>query len=170
MIIKAFVNSLTTISAALLSSAHSGETCEMGAVVLLQPEYVFSQRLSAPDSLARYIQAINEVAIKIAANHPMHSPNSGFVVVAVKPGNKSKVWLDLDQNLEKHLSNEFFAEIQKIPPPQVNGGVISFGLNFKLWGSKRFSKDFPNPKEWRNLVEKSKKPMETSDIINALWK
>jgi hypothetical protein len=100
----------------------------------------------------------------------MHAPVSGFIVIAIKSDQRSKIWLDFDREIEEKISKEMISEIERVAPPSISNGVLSFGLNYKFWRSKKFSKEFPRPAEWESLVKKNKRPMETSDIINSLWK
>jgi len=167
---KIFQISFAIILALFVSSAHPDGMCEMGTIILLQPNKVLSQRIPNVGALSDYIKQLNGAVSKFAGNHPIHKPVSGYVVLAVKPRNRSKAWLVFDPELSPELFNELINGIQTVPAPSVNIGVISFGENVQLWGSQMKNGHFSVPPEWNAVAKKNKRPMETSEIIDSLWK
>ncbi len=76
----------------LLSAA---EPFRMQNLMLLQPDSVMRERAEHIEALAAYVKALNAAASRELARVGTPRPAAGFVAVAVRPGGRSRIWLDL---------------------------------------------------------------------------
>ena len=67
-------------------------------IVLLQPDFVLKERISAAELLSNYIKAVQAV-VEVTLNGEPPSPTSGHLVLAVRPRGQSMVWLDFKPSL-----------------------------------------------------------------------
>lgn len=137
-------------------------------IMLLQPDFVLQERVNV-DELSSYIKSLESAASKalIAVGKP--SPTSGFIILAVRPGGLSKVWLDFSPALPVSVNDQFRASLQKVRPFQARNGVVVFAVNVSLWGAAPSNKQGPDPVEWRNVVKGLKTPIEIGDLVDRAW-
>lgn len=151
------------------SSASAAEPMEMSSVVLLQPESVLQQRVPDVAALGIYAKAVVSAAstvLRASSNHPV---TGGFLVLAVRPGQKSKVWLDFDPALPPELADAVVAKAQAVTPLSVNGGPVALALRVRLWGGPAPSDKMPAPAEWRAATQKLDRPIEIGELIERVW-
>jgi len=154
----------------LAASAFPAPFSRMANVVLLQPEFVLKDRVPDPHALSSYMAQVQTAVEQTASEIPMHAGVGGFVVVAVKPGRRSKVWLDLKPNMDSALSRRLTLAVQGVPPPVVAQGPVVFALNYGLWGALPSSKTAPTPKEWTDESLHAGRSLEIGDLVDRLWK
>jgi hypothetical protein len=87
----------------------------------------------------------------------------------VRPGQKSKAWLDFTPSLPLELAEAILAKVEAVPALSVNEGVIAFGVELRLWGAVASSKQMPAPAEWKAVAQKAGRPLETSALIELVW-
>lgn len=137
------------------------------SVILLQPDFVLKERVSSVDSLSAYIKAVQSAAGAVLAEEPP-SPASVFLVLAVRPGGRSMVWLDAKPGLAVRTAGKLRAAILAVPPFEARGGVVVFALNANLWGAGP-AQGFPDPQEWRQAMEGRDEPVEIGELVDMLW-
>lgn len=137
------------------------------SIVLLQPDVVFQERTPSVGALGDYIRAVQTAAGEALAPEPT-SPASGFVVLAVRPGGRSTVWLDFRPALPEATLMRLKQAILRVPPFEARNGVVVFALNATLWDAPA-AEGFPNPAEWRKAMEGHSEPMETGDLVDKVW-
>ena len=159
---------LAILASVLLSFAASAATpYRMENVMLLQPDFVLQERAPSVQSLSEYIRAVQGAAAGALADE-QPSPASGYLVLAVRPGAQSMVWLDFKPNLPATTATKLRAAILAVPAFEARGGVVVFALNSSLWGSP-VSQGFPNPAEWTKAMEGRSDPMEIGDLVDQVW-
>jgi hypothetical protein len=145
------------------------EPLARGSVVLLQPESVFQQRIPSTKLLASYIGAVESAAASAVMSSVQKPQANGFLVLAVRPGQKSKAWLDFTPSLPLELADAILAKVEAVPALSVTEGVIAFGLELRMWGAVASSKNMPAPAQWKEVVKKVGRPLETSVLIELVW-
>ena len=159
---------LAVLAAILLSSATSAATpYRTENIMLLQPDFVLKERAPSVPALSEYIKAVQSAAESALADEQPH-PASGYLVLAVRPGGKSMVWLDFKPGLPEASAAKLRAAILAVPAFEVRGGVVVFALNSSLWDSP-VSQGFPNPQEWSKAMEGRSEPMEIGDLVDKVW-
>jgi len=159
---------LAVLAAVLLSSAASAATpYRTENILLLQPDFVLKERAPSVPALSEYIKAVQSAAENALADEQPY-PASGYLVLAVRPGGKSMVWLDFKPGLPESSAAKLRAAILAVPAFEARGGVVVFALNSSLWDSPG-SQDFPNPPEWSKAMEGRSEPMEIGDLVDKVW-
>lgn len=110
--------------------------------MLLQPEAVLEERVLSVQSLADYIQAV-DTAANDALSKQKPQPAGGYLVLAIRPGNKSMVWLDFKPTLPTSIASKLRKTILAVPAFDARNGVVVFALNASLWGARS------NPGAWK---------------------
>ena len=137
--------------------------------VLLQPDFVLRERVGDVKDLAAYLKSIETAANVLLVQVPKPTPTSGFVVVAVRPGGDSRVWLDLSPDLPADIDGNLRSTLQRIAPFAARNGVVVVALNVTFWGAPRSDKKTPWPAEWKKSAESLNEPVETGDFVDRMW-
>jgi hypothetical protein len=140
---------------------------EMKDIVLLQPESVLQERISV-DTLGAYIRSVNASAAEVLAGRD-YKPTGGFLVVAIRPGNQSAVWIDTDPVLPTDLSRELVARLRAIAPPTVGDGPVVFAVRVSLWGGAPSTKNTPSPEAWEREAKAIGRPLEVGELVERVW-
>lgn len=156
--------------ALICCAARAAEPLTMFKAVLLQPDVVYRERVASTDALAAYIKTVESVARTAIENGGPQSPTAGFIVVALRPGQRSNVWLDFDSSVSDALSSELIAKLRTILPVKIKDGTVVFALKVGLWGGKESTRTLPNPKEWKAIEQKTLMPLETDELVEKIWK
>lgn len=156
-------------------AARAAEPLTVYKAVLPQADILYRERVASTDALAAYLKAVESVARKSIqqagekeAGAP--SPASGFIVVGLRPGQRSNVWLDFDEPVSDALTGELVAKIRSILPIRINDGAIVIALKVGLWGGKESPRGLPNPKEWKVAEQQSLMPLEIDELVEKIWK
>jgi hypothetical protein len=100
---------------------------------------------------------------------PQSSPSAGFLVVAVKPGRRSRVWLDVAPQLSDGVANAIHSAALQVDPMLVKDGVALFAIKISLWGGAPPKVMVPRPKEWASEAEKAGGSIELGDLVLRVW-
>jgi hypothetical protein len=159
---------LVGLTAAFLTFAALAATpYRTESIMLLQPDFVLKERVPSIDSLSSYIKAVQSSA-ELALSDTPPTPASGYLVLAVRPGGQSMVWLDFKPALPEPAAAKLRAAVLAVPAFEANNGVVVFALNSSLWGGPAAS-GFPNPHEWSKAMEEHDEPMEIGDLVDKVW-
>ena len=137
------------------------------SIMLLQPDFVLKERVPSIDSLSGYIKAVQSSAGH-ALSGTTPTPASGYLVLAVRPGGQSMVWLDFKPALPEPTAAKLRAAILSVPAFEANNGTVVFALNSSLWGGQPAS-GFPNPPEWSKAMGGRDEPVEIGDLVDKVW-
>jgi len=103
--------------------------------VLLQPEAALRERVpGGAQAMSDYIASIDAAATKALAGVDPPRPTSGFLVLAVRQGGRSKAWLDLWPNLPRASEPALVDAVQAVKPFAVSKGTVVFALRVSAWG------------------------------------
>ncbi len=152
---------------AFANAAAAQNPYEMKGIVLLQPEFVVQERISA-SALAPYIRLLNAAATDVFAGQK-YQPAGGFLVLAVKPGNESAAWVDIRPELPPDLAKVLIARLRGVTPPRVQAGPVVFAIRVSLSGGTPPDTNMPTPSEWGKAVQKAGKPLETGELVERIW-
>lgn len=160
---------LVAFAATAADAENTANALVKTGIVLLQPESVLQQRVPDVAALAAYIRAIESVAAKTVATSRPELRGGGFLVVAVRPGNESNVWLDLRPGLPAQLAKSLVSQIRAIPTPAVSVGPVVLALKVSIWGGESPSTNMPQPSEWKRAAEAVGHPIETGALVEQIW-
>ncbi len=139
-------------------------------VVLLQPQPVMQERVPDIPALAAYLKSVLSAAQATAASDAQHAAHGGFIVMAVRPHQKSKVWLDFTPPLPREQADALLAGIRRITPFEARGGTVVFALRLGIWGGPQPSGPVPSPAEWTAAAKKAGRPMEIGQLVDSIWR
>jgi hypothetical protein len=142
---------------------------EQKGITILQTEEVFFGRVSGMNAFEVYVTELVDGVDKAVGKLPKSSPTGGFLVVAVKPGGRSRVWLDLPPGLTAEASNAIQEAVQRVYPMPVKNGVALFAIKISLWGGEVPKGMVPRPAAWEAEGEKVGGPIELGDLVMRVW-
>jgi hypothetical protein len=157
------------LSLLFVSQAQAAEPVTRLGVVLLQPSGVVESRVPGVDAMADYIQAVEAAARQAVQDSAARQSVSGFLVVAVRPGQRSKVWLDFDTLVDLGLQRDIAARMQAVKPFDAKDGPVVFAVKVALWGAKPSKRQVPLPAEWRSGRAEGAAPEEVEALVERLW-
>lgn len=156
------------LSILLSGSAFAAKPYSMQGVLLLQPDFVLTERVEVAD-LSIYIKSITAAADTTLAGIDKPVPSAGFIVVAVRPGGRSRVWLDFSPTLPPAIAERLRASLGQVAPFRADGGIVVFALNSTLWGAEATSRPMPSPSEWNNAMKSLDGPIEIEALVERVW-
>lgn len=147
----------------------AAEPYRMDGLILLQPESTLRERVpgGAP-AMQAYIEAINAAATRIVAASEAQRPSAGFVVLAVRPGRRAKVWLDFWPLLPSRTEQRLLPALEKVAPFDARGLVV-FAIDASLWGAAPTRERAPRPNEWTRVTRERGAATDAETIVDALW-
>jgi hypothetical protein len=148
--------------------AHAAEPFTHYNVVLLQPSAVMEKRVASIDAMADYIKAVQAASREAVVDSGATQAVGGFIVLAVKPGQKSKVWLDFDTLLDLEIRKQIINRVKTIQPFDVTEGPVVFALKVSTWDAKESKRVAPSPVEWKKASGKGK-PVEVGQLVEKVW-
>jgi len=140
------------------------------SIVMLQPQQVFEERLGSMDLLSIYIKAVVDKVGEEVKRLPKGQPAKGFVVIAVRPGDKSRVWLDFKDPISPETAAIIESTASKVAPVSVKGGTLLFAIKVGLWGAEAPKGMVPRPEAWRAEAEKGGRSIEYTELVDKVWR
>ena len=148
--------------------AQAAEPVTQFNVVLLQPSAVMEQRVASIDAMADYIKAVQAATQEAVVASGATQAVGGFIVLAVKPGHKARVWLDFDTLLDLEMRKQITNSVRAVTPFEVTEGPVVFALKVATWGAKESKRVAPSPIEWKQAT-RHKKPLEIGQLVEKVW-
>lgn len=148
--------------------AHAAEPITNFNVVLLQPSPVMEKRVANIDAMADYIKAVQAASRDAVVASGATQAVGGFIVLAVKPGQKAKVWLDFDTLLDLEMRKQITNSVKAVPAFDVIEGPVVFALKVATWEGKESKRVAPSPVEWKKATPNGK-PMEIGKLVEKVW-
>lgn len=149
------------------SAASAQSAYEMKGIVLLQPDSVIRERISA-SAVAPYVRAVNAAAADVFGAQKLR-PAGGFLVLAVRPGKQSAAWLDIRPALSPTLTRELVARLRAVAAPDVANGPVVLAIKVSLWGGTAPEHQMPAPSEWTAATQKVGTPLEVGQLVEGIW-
>jgi hypothetical protein len=159
---------LVLVPLAMLYAWASEPFTKLG-VVLLQPSSVLEERVASVDAMAEYIKSIEAASREAVLASQLKQSASGFIVVAVRPGQVSKVWLDFDTLLNLETSRQMVAKITAVKPFEAHQGPVVFALKVALWDGRESKRVAPSPAEWKAATKKAGRPLDIDSLVENVW-
>lgn len=149
--------------------AHAAEPLVRHGVVLLQPDSVLYERVNDSDDVAECIRAVEAAAREAAAAAASPQPAAGFIVVAVRPGRRLRVWLDFDSPPSFDIGHSILAKTGAVPAFEVRNGPVVFALKVALWGGFESRRAAPAPFDWKAAAQRAGRKLELDELLDAVW-
>ncbi|HEY2977124.1 MAG TPA: hypothetical protein VGJ35_04090 [Burkholderiaceae bacterium] len=139
-------------------------------VVLLQPGTVLEDRVPSVDAMAEYIKSIEAASREAVLASASKQSSGGFIVVAVRPGQKSKVWLDFDTLLDADMSRQIVSRVTQVRPFEARKGPVVFAIKVALWDGRETRRVAPSPTEWKAATKQAGRPLDIDSMIQRVWR
>lgn len=152
---------------AIANVASAKAPYEVKDIVLLQPEAVLQERVTA-EALVPYIELVNAAALEVLSGQK-YEPAGGFLVLAIRPGKQSAAWLDIRPALPPDLARALVARLHALPVPSVEVGPVVFAVRASLLGGELPVNNVPEPDEWKQAARQAGKEIETGDLVERIW-
>lgn len=152
------------------AGAQAAEPITKFGVVLLQPSSVLEERVPSVDAMADYIKAIEAASREAVQSSPLRQAAGGFIVVAVRPGQKSKVWLDFDTLLDADVSRQIAVKATAVQPFEARQGPVVFALKVALWDGRESKRIAPSPSEWKAATKQAGRQLDIDSLIKRVWR
>lgn len=138
-------------------------------VVLLQPESVLQSRVKDAAEFAAYMQQVEAAAAQAMQAAFQRKAVGGFIVLALRPQRKSKVWLDLDGDLPRPTQLALVQHIEALAAPQVQDGLVVFAVKASFWGGRPPTRAAPAPAEWKAAAELAGSKLAVEALVDRVW-
>jgi hypothetical protein len=149
--------------------SQAAEALQTFGVSLLQPQEVFQARVQSVEALAAYIKSVQRVANDFFLAQPQGRPTTGFIVLAVRPDQQSRVWLDLQPELSAQAAAQLKTAIRLSQPMPVAHGPVVFAINVGVWGGPASTAKMPAPSEFAAAAKAAGRPLEVGDLVERIW-
>ncbi|MEP7014841.1 MAG: hypothetical protein ABI925_05325 [Verrucomicrobiota bacterium] len=145
---------------------------ESEGVAFYQNGDVVSARVANRNQLAEYSKKLEEVCARFFASET--TPESFDVVVALKPGQQSRVWFVSSRNAGEDKGRDSLRkQLEAVTPCDIKSGPLAFAIRGKIAGGDGKAKaddELPMPEEWRKADAKSERPLIIPDsILPIVW-
>ena len=149
--------------------ASAAEPITKHGVVLLQSSTLLEERVASIDAMAEYVRAVEAAARDGVLASPSKRPAAGFIVVAVKPGERARVWLDFDAPPNFQTSRQIVTKVGALKPYEARKGPVVFALKVGLWDAFESKRVAPSPPEWKAATEKVGRQLELDQLVDTVW-
>lgn len=152
----------------MLGAVATAEPYRMTQIVLLQPDAVIGRRVEV-QALSDYVRQVNAAAQAHLAGVAGPAPAAGFVVIAVRPEARSRVWLDFDPPLPPDVAAALRASLERVTPFDAKDGMVVFAISATLWGAATTERSLPSLPEWDAALKDTQVPLETEALVERVW-
>lgn len=150
--------------------AQAAEPLTKLGIVLLQPSSVLEDRVSSVDAMAEYIKSVEAASREAVLASALRQSAGGFIVIAVRPGQKSKVWLDFDSLLDTDISRQIVSRVTQVRPFDARKGPVVFALKVAMWDGRESRRVAPSPSEWKAATKQAGRPLDIDSMIQRVWR
>lgn len=135
-------------------------------VILLQPEEVIASRVTGAETTAKFVNAMMQTLEGIDPAR-FGAPSGGFVAVAVRPGGRSRIWLDLVPAPADAPS--IVAALEALPAFDESEGTVVFAIRITVDGGTLPEEMLPAPTSWREAASRMDEPADVETIVAHAW-
>ena len=139
-------------------------------VVLLQKGEIIEQRIAGgADAMAAYLKTLGDAEIETMRARPTQIPSAGFIVVAVRPGNRTHTWFDFKPALADATMAALTHTVETTPTMTVKSGQIVFALRVSVWSDKPPTAYAPAPQAWKDATQGMKPKPDIDTLVDMVW-
>ena len=136
-------------------------------IFLYQPDNVLQERLSgSARGLADYVKRLESICEASFATAP--TPETLNIIVAVRPGKRSRVWFVSSRPTDTPQRQALRRKLEAITPCEVRGGPVAFALLGVAGGDGKSLKNPLMPKEWEDAA-KGKELLIPDGVLDIVW-
>jgi hypothetical protein len=169
----AILPTLRSLAAALAlaaSTAHAVPPLVQHDVVLLQKGEIIEQRVDGgADAMAAYLKTLGEAETETMRGQPQQIPTAGFIVVAVRPGGRTRTWFDFKPALADTTMAALAHTVEATPTMALKSGQIVFALRVSVWSDKPPRSYAPAPQAWRDASKGMTPKPDVDTLVDMVW-
>ncbi len=156
--------------AATVTAAHAVQPLVQHDIVLLQKGELIEQRVDGgADAMSAYLKTLGAALTDTMRAHPTQLPTSGFVVVALRPGNKTHTWFDFKPKLADATMAALAQTVAATPTMPIRQGDIVFALRVSVWSDKAPQAYAPAPQEWKDATKDMHPKPDVDTLVDMVW-
>lgn len=141
---------------------------EFGAIMLLQPDHVLQQRGIDLQAFSAYLTS-SQASVQQQLSAMKLPPSAGFLVHAVRPGDKVNAWFDMDPALPASQAEQVLAALRAVPGFPVGNGTVLFASQLSINGAPETTRQMPFPKEWKAAAQSNTGPVDIEQLLKTVW-
>ncbi|MFO0121971.1 MAG: hypothetical protein ACK520_05835 [Inhella sp.] len=157
------------LAGACAASALQAAEVTRQEVLLLQPDAELRERVPSVDAYGDYVNTLRAAWFDTIQAHALPQPSAGFLVLGVRPGQQSRLWLDFRPPLPDALATALRQRTARALPPAVRFGPVLLTLKLSLDGAPWPTQASPEPASWRAAVAIAGEAIDVSDLVQAVW-
>ena len=158
------------LALAATSAAHAVPPLVQHDVVLLQKGEIIEQRVEGgADAMSAYLKTLGDAEMETMRANPTQIPAAGFIVVAVRPGNRTRTWFDFKPALADATMAALAHTVEATPTMPVKSGEIIFALRVSLWSDKPPKAYVPAPQAWRDAAKGMNPKPDVDTLVDMVW-
>jgi len=155
-----------------LGAADKPHGYQLSQLSLYQPTEVVQERMPDVKQISGYAKKLDEVCAEYFAK--TETPETLQLVVALKPGKRSRVWLISSVLPADNKSRvDLVKKLEAVDPPDPHGGSFVFSLTGEIAGGdgkKPDGKSPPIPQEWEDAAKTLTPPIAMPDgFLSVVW-
>ena len=152
------------------AGAEAPETLKVSHLVLYQADAVLRSRIRSDAEFTKYIKEINVAVGAVLSETEVQEPQSGAVVVVVKPNSLIRVWFaEAEGKFDPGEKKEIIRAIEGVPVLLVNGGAVAVAIGYSDDGSAPTDSSLPIPEEWKSAIPKGVTVDIPDDVMAIVW-
>jgi hypothetical protein len=138
------------------------------SLALYQPDNVLRDRTPDVKSFSKYIKRLQTTCEQFFTEST--TPEALDIVVAIKPGRRSRVWFLSSTRRPADVQLESLRkQLEAVDPPEIRNGPVAVAISAAIAGARReASAPPPIPVEWAGVAAKASKPV-PDGILEILW-
>jgi hypothetical protein len=136
----------------IVTDAMAAKPYRMKKVVPIYPESAIQERVSA-EELRSYVKRLSAELEAIAAADK--TPRAGFIMFAVNPDGRRKIWPDLRPLPKADAARAMISRLESAAPCHVAGGTFAAALDVSFWGAKPPASARFVVHGWQDMVRRS---------------
>ena len=156
--------------AATVTAAHAVQPLVQHDIVLLQKGELIEQRVDGgADAMSAYLKTLGAALTDTMRANPAQLPTAGFVVVALRPDNKTHTWFDFKPRLADATMAALAQTVAATPTMPIKQGDIVFALRVSVWSDKPPQAYAPAPQEWKDATKDMRPKPDVDTLVDMVW-
>ncbi|MFZ6641163.1 hypothetical protein ACO0LL_15545 [Undibacterium sp. TC4M20W] len=158
---------LATLLLCISTLTQAAET-RFDSVYFFQSQAELEKKGINVDTFGRYTRALQTQIYKALKKVKMPA-SAGYLVVAIRSDGEVTCWLDMTPAVDAYYDNQIYETIKKIPPVDVQSGILVFGIKMAIDTAVHTKKTIPAPADWAEAKKKLNDPNNIEELVLSLW-
>jgi hypothetical protein len=167
---KLLIAALVFSLASPLILAKDKKGADLHSVRLYLPDEEMRRRLGDDaQPLAKYIQALVQMAKDYLKKSPQPNAKGMLIAVGIKPGKRSRAWCEaVEGRIPPAVLSDLEKTLAEAPTIDVKDAPMAFAIELQLGAAK--VKEYPAfPKAWSEASKSSEPLMIPDELFKVIW-